>query len=282
MNPIRLRQLLHEAFEEDIGTGDLSSELLFSSDVRGSGTFLMRQDGVLAGLDVIEEGYRILDESVSVDFYTGDGSYVKEGEEIAEVEGPMRVLLSGERVILNLLQHACGIATRTHTAVQALGSDHTRICDTRKTLPGYRMLDKYAVRCGGGYNHRMGLDDGVILKDNHIAKAGGIREAVRRVRDQAGHMVNIEVEVEAIEQVREAVDAGADIVMFDNRSPKEVKNFVQEVPDEIVTEVSGGINIETLPDYRDTGVDYISMGMLTHSVEALDISFNVSESQKGS
>jgi nicotinate-nucleotide pyrophosphorylase (carboxylating) len=168
-----------------------------------------------------------------------------------------------------------GIATATNEAVKALNSDHTRVCDTRKTMPGLRMFDKYAVRCGGGYNHRFGLHDGVMIKDNHITFAGGIKEAVAKVRSQAGHMVKIEVETESKEQVLEAIEAGADIIMFDNRSPEEVSEYVKLVPKSIITEISGGLTLETIGNYRDTKVDYISLGMLTHSVIALDISFNL-------
>ena len=280
MNQIELRHILKEAFREDIGPGDRTSEALFPGDSRGSGVFSAREPGVVAGLSMIEEGYQLLDQTISVEFLVKDGDQVNETDDLAYVEGPVAPLLTGERVILNLLQHTSGIATATRKAVDLLDSNHTRICDTRKTLPGCRMIDKYAVRCGGGYNHRMGLFDGVIIKDNHIAHAGSITQALETVRCQTGHMVNVEVEVESAEQMREAIDAGADIIMFDNRSPEEVKDFVQEVPDEIVTEVSGGIDFKSLPEYRNTGVDYVSMGMLTHSVEALDISFNVTQSSK--
>ncbi len=280
MNPVELRRILQDAFLEDIGAGDLTSETLFPNDLQGSGIFSAKENGTIAGLSFIEKGYRLLEETISVDLYIRDGDRVEKGDKLAYVEGPVGTLLTGERVILNLLQHASGVATTTRRAVDLLDSDHTRICDTRKTLPGYRMIDKYAVRCGGGYNHRMGLYDGVILKDNHIAQTGSISRAVRVIREQQGPMVNVEVEVESVEQVREAVEAGADAIMFDNCSPDEVKDFIQEVPDEIVTEVSGGIDFETLPGYRDTDVDYVSMGMLTHSFEALDISFNVTQSSK--
>jgi nicotinate-nucleotide pyrophosphorylase (carboxylating) len=178
-------------------------------------------------------------------------------------------------VVLNLVQRMSGIATLTRKAVSTLDSGHTKICDTRKTTPGLRMLEKYAVTTGGGYNHRFGLYDGIMIKDNHISFAGSITNAVERVRKQAGHMVKVEVEVETEAQVREAVNAGADIIMFDNRTPDEIKELIKLVPSGFITEASGGIQLTNLAGYRDTGVDYISLGFLTHSYKALDISVKV-------
>lgn len=274
MEKLKLQDIIQGALEEDLGLGDLTSGF-FASNHHSAGIFTAKAEGVLSGLDVISETYRLLDENVGVDFYKEDGDIVQEGEQIAEAEGPTSALLSGERVILNLLQHMSGIATGTKQAVEALHSSHTRVCDTRKTLPGLRMLQKYAVRCGGGYNHRYRLDDGVMIKDNHIKAAGSISKAVKHFRSELGLMVLIEVETETRQQVLEAVDSGADIVMFDNRAPDEVKEFVELVPEKVITEVSGGITLDTIGDYRNTGVDYISMGSLTHSVTALDISFNL-------
>lgn len=275
MNKVKLRKQLQEFFIEDLGELDLTSEYIFPLEKVSKGNFLVKNDGVLAGVDIIKEAYAFFDPSIEVTLYKQDGELVKKGDVIASVHGPVAYLLSAERVILNLMQRMSGVATATHAAVQALNSDHTKICDTRKTMPGLRMLDKYAVRCGGGYNHRFGLYDGVMIKDNHITFAGGIKEAVSKVRSQAGHMVKIEVETESKEQVLEAVEAGADVIMFDNRSPEEVAEYVKLVPKGIVTEISGGLTLETIGNYRDTMVDYISLGMLTHSVMALDISFNL-------
>ncbi|MED4353754.1 carboxylating nicotinate-nucleotide diphosphorylase [Schinkia azotoformans] len=275
MNKVKLRKQLQEFFIEDLGELDLTSEYIFPLEKVSKGNFLVKNDGVLAGVDIIKEAYAFFDPSIEVTLYKQDGELVKTGDVIASVHGPVAYLLSTERVILNLMQRMSGVATATHAAVQALNSDHTKICDTRKTMPGLRMLDKYAVRCGGGYNHRFGLYDGVMIKDNHITFAGGIKEAVSKVRSQAGHMVKIEVETESKEQVLEAVEAGADVIMFDNRSPEEVAEYVKLVPKGIVTEISGGLTLETIGNYRDTMVDYISLGMLTHSVTALDISFNL-------
>ena len=275
MNKVKLRKQLQEFFIEDLGELDLTSEYIFPLEKVSKGNFLVKNDGVLAGVDIFKEAYAFFDPSIEVTLYKQDGELVKTGDVIASVNGPVAYLLSAERVILNLMQRMSGVATATHAAVQALNSDHTKICDTRKTMPGLRMLDKYAVRCGGGYNHRFGLYDGVMIKDNHITFAGGIKEAVSKVRSQAGHMVKIEVETESKEQVLEAVEAGADVIMFDNRSPEEVAEYVKLVPKGIVTEISGGLTLETIGNYRDTMVDYISLGMLTHSVMALDISFNL-------
>lgn len=275
MNKVKLRKKLQEFFIEDLGELDLTSEYIFPLEEVSKGHFLVKNDGVVAGVDIIKEAYALFDPSIEVTLYKQDGDPVKKGDIIASVKGPVVYLLSAERVILNLMQRMSGVATATYAAVKALNSNHTRICDTRKTMPGLRMFDKYAVRSGGGYNHRFGLYDGVMIKDNHITFAGGIKEAVSKVRSQVGHMVKIEVETESKEQVLEAVEAGADVIMFDNRSPEEVTEYVKLVPKGIVTEISGGLTLETIGAYRDTMVDYISLGMLTHSVMALDISFNL-------
>lgn len=274
MNPPRLRQFLKHALREDLGFGDLSSSIFPQGHV-SSGTFVMKADGIIAGLDIIHEVYRQLSPDVKVEYSVSDGDRAEAGTVIASAKGPAAALLSGERTILNLVQHLSGVATNTYKAVKALNSEHTKVCDTRKTLPGLRMLQKYAVRCGGGYNHRFRLDDGIMIKDNHIKAAGSISKAIEKARKAAGPMVRIEVETENREQVQEAVDAGADIIMFDNRTPQQVKDFVSLVPDEIITEVSGGITLETIGGYRETGVDFISLGFLTHTVSALDISFNL-------
>lgn len=280
MNRTRLHTILEQAFQEDLGFGDLSSSSVFNDDDSSTGVFTIKDPGIIAGLAVLEEAYRLLDSSIAVSFFKQDGTFVEPGDIIAEVQGPTQHLLSGERVILNLLQHMSGIATATGKAVKALNDPDIRICDTRKTLPGLRMLQKHAVRCGGGYNHRYRLDDGIMIKDNHIAAAGSITKAVERARQRSGLMIRIEVETETERQVREAVEAGADIIMLDNRSPQEVKKLAQIIPDHIVTEVSGGITEENIGGYRHTNVDYISLGYLTHSVQALDISFNLNHSIK--
>ncbi|WP_428235635.1 carboxylating nicotinate-nucleotide diphosphorylase [Gracilimonas sp.] len=275
MNHLELKEILTNAFREDIGMGDLTSDSIFPKNQLGKGVYTAKADGVLAGLEVIAAGYQMLDESSRISLHKNDGMPVKKGEKIAEVEAPVQVLLKGERVILNLIQHLSGIASSTRQVIELLGDPNITITDTRKTLPGLRSLQKYAVRCGGGKNHRFRLDDGVMIKDNHIKAAGNIKSAVELVRARVGHMVKIEVETENKKQVLEAVKAKADVIMLDNRSPEEVKELIQLIPDEIVVEVSGGITPENIAGYKDCGADVISLGWLTHSVKALDISFNL-------
>jgi nicotinate-nucleotide pyrophosphorylase (carboxylating) len=275
MNGIKLKRKLEEFFLEDLGEWDVSSQTIFDKESRGEAIIVAKEDGILAGVDVIAAGYSLFEQKVDVILKKHDGDVLEKGDIIAEIEGPVSIILSGERVILNLLQRMSGIATLTNKANHLLQSDHTRICDTRKTSPGLRMFEKYAVRCGGGFNHRFGLYDGVMIKDNHIAFAGSILNAVKEVRAKTGHMVKIEVEIETEEQLLEAIEAGADVIMFDNRSPEEVAKFAELTPKHIITEASGGIGLHNLADYRDTKVDYISLGMLTHSYKSLDISLNV-------
>lgn len=280
MNPIKLKNLLQQLFIEDLGDRDITSETIFSLEEKACGQFLIKEDGVISGLSLIQTAYELFDPNIKVTFHVQDGDKVKAGKIIATACGSVAYLLSGERVILNLLQRMSGIATLTRKAVERLNSNHTRICDTRKTTPGLRMLEKYAVRCGGGYNHRYGLYDAVMIKDNHIAHAGSITKAVKKVKEQAGHMVRIEVETESKAEVIEAVQAGVDVILFDNLPPQKLKEYISLVPNTIMTEASGGITMDTLVDYRDTGVDYISLGILTHSVKALDISFNIAGGKK--
>ncbi|KEK26359.1 carboxylating nicotinate-nucleotide diphosphorylase [Bacillus gaemokensis] len=275
MNTLKVREALNRFFLEDIGERDVTSQFIFPDNLQAKGTFLVKDTGVFAGTAVIEQGFRLIDDRIQVTFHKKDRDFVEKGEILATAQGPIASLLTAERVILNVIQRMSGVATMTQRAVRALESDHTRICDTRKTMPGLRIFDKYAVVCGGGYNHRFGLYDGVMIKDNHIAFAGSITKAVTSVKAKLGHMVKVEVETETEEQVREAVSAGADIIMFDNRTPEEIREFSKIVPSAIVTEASGGIIIEDLSKYGGTGVDYISLGLLTHSVKALDISFNI-------
>lgn len=280
MNIIRLRSMLASFYEEDIGERDVTSEAIFPLTERGTGIFLAKADGVFAGEEIIRTAYTLFSNDISVSLLKRDGDFVRAYEEIAIVEGPMQYLLTAERVILNLIQRMSGVATMTHRAVQALGESKTKICDTRKTTPGLRMLEKYAVKCGGGVNHRFGLYDGVMIKDNHIEFAGSITKAVELVKQSVGHMVKIEVEIETEQELDEAIRAGADIIMFDNCSPEQATVFQAKIPTPITTELSGGISLESLSDYQHTGVDYISMGALTHSVKALDISFNVRGGKK--
>ncbi|HZH60522.1 MAG TPA: carboxylating nicotinate-nucleotide diphosphorylase [Metabacillus sp.] len=275
MHTIKLKKKLEEFFLEDLGEIDISSQTIFGKESKGEAIILAKEEGIFAGTDIIKTGYSLFQSDLHVNIKKQDGELVKKGDIIAEINGPVSVILSGERVILNVIQRMSGIATITNKAVQLLKSNHTRICDTRKTSPGFRMFEKYAVRCGGGFNHRFGLYDGVMIKDNHIAFAGSISNAVKKVRNQTGHMVKIEVEIETDEQLLEAIESKADVIMFDNRSPEEVARFVEMTPKSIITEASGGIGMHNLADYRETNVDYISLGMLTHSYQSLDISMNV-------
>ncbi len=275
MNPIDLKELLESALSEDIGMGDLTTNAIFSSRDTAQGTFIAKANGVLAGLDIIGSTYSLFEQKPSVHLFKQDGEHVAKGQVIAEVEGSTQTLLTAERVILNLVQHLSGIATATHQVVSVLDDNSITVVDTRKTLPGLRSLQKYAVTCGGGKNHRFRLDDGVMIKDNHIKAAGSITKAVEKVRAEIGHMVKVEVETENKEQVLEAIGAGADVIMLDNRTPEQVKEFVSIIPDGIVVEVSGGITPENINSYKGCGADVISLGWLTHSVKALDISFNL-------
>lgn len=275
MNKIKLRYLLEQFFLEDIGEQDVTTNTIFSSEINGEMLFLAKEAGIFCGGDVITTGFHSLDEKIAVELFIQDGIAVQKGDIIAKISGKVQALLTGERVILNCIQRMSGVATLTNQAVSALNSEQTRICDTRKTTPGLRMLEKYAVRVGGGYNHRIGLYDGVMIKDNHIAFSGSITKAVSHVREKIGHMVKIEVETESKAQVLEAVEAGADVIMFDNRTPEEMQELLKVVPSTIITEASGGITLDELPNFTDVGVDYISLGFLTHSYQSLDISAKV-------
>ncbi|MBU5593800.1 carboxylating nicotinate-nucleotide diphosphorylase [Amphibacillus sp. MSJ-3] len=275
MNQVKLKRILENFFIEDLGEGDQTTDLIFPQGKQGKLVFLAKEAGIFCGKDIIQTGFLILNSGMDVNIVASDGDQVVPGQQLALVTGEITDLLKGERVILNLIQRMSGIATLTSKAVARLNNDQIRICDTRKTTPGLRMIEKYAVRCGGGYNHRFGLYDGVMIKDNHISFAGSIKRAVQFVRSQTGHMVKIEVETESKEQVIEAVEAGADIIMFDNCPPDQIAQLIKLVPDSIITEASGGIDMENLALFRETGVDYISLGFLTHSYHALDISAEV-------
>lgn len=268
--------MLEQFFVEDIGERDISTDLIFGNAERGEISFIAKEDGLFCGEEVISLGFEMLSKENQVEQFVHDGMPFEKGDILAKVTGKIADLLTGERVVLNLVQRMCGVATLTKRAVSQLNSAHTRICDTRKTTPGLRMLEKYAVRIGGGFNHRIGLYDGVMIKDNHISFAGSITEAVAKARAGLGHMVKIEVETETLEQVKEAINAGADVIMFDNRTPQEISEWIKIVPDTIITEASGGITLENIASYSKTGVDYISLGFLTHSAKAVDISVKVS------
>ncbi|MDO4299962.1 MAG: carboxylating nicotinate-nucleotide diphosphorylase [Clostridia bacterium] len=280
MNKLIAKELIEVFLKEDVGTGDLSTSLVFDEDIRGEGYFLAKDDGIVCGTDIIDLTYSFFSDDYSITLYKKDGDIVKRGEHIAKAEGKASTLLTAERVVLNLMQLMSGIATMGNRLVTALDDSSIKIVDTRKTHPGLRMFEKYAVTCGGCYNHRYALYDGVMLKDNHIAFAGGITKAVNKVKSQLGHMVKVEVETETREQVIEAVNAGADVIMFDNRTPDEIKELQKLVPSHIVTEASGGITLDTIGSFKGCGVNIISAGSLTNGVKPLDISFLSKEAIK--
>lgn len=271
MNPLVLEDQLKQFFNEDIGYDDMSSRII-PEDKRGYATFLVKASGIFCGREVIETGYQLFREPVEVTWYKTDGDWCQAGEVICSVVASYRLLLKTERVILNLIQHLSGIATMTAKAVSKLGDSPVNLVDTRKTTPGLRMLEKYAVTCGGGYNHRYALYDAVMLKENHLACFDSITEAVSRSRRKISHLTKIEVEIETQEQLREAIEASVDVIMFDNLSPDVISDWIKDVPSTIITEASGNITLANIATYGDCGVDFISMGALTHSTEALDIS----------
>lgn len=272
LNTRALDPLIELAFEEDIGIGDITTEATVPSAQEGIGTLLAKSDGIVAGLPVAERVFAKLDETLSFRGLVADGDAVKAGTPIAEVQGSAKTILMGERTALNFLQRLSGIATLTAQFVAAVADSDTKIVDTRKTAAGWRAVQKYAVRVGGAQNHRFGLYDGVLIKDNHIVAAGGIRNAVRRARQVVPHTAKVEVEVETVEQVDEALEAGADILLLDNMPPGIMERVVQEVGDRVVTEASGGITLEQVKTVAATGVNLISVGALTHSAMPMDIS----------
>lgn len=274
---MKLKSMLEQFYSEDLGDGDISSELLFPHSKMGTFYLMVKENGIFCGRDIIEIAFPLFNPEVEVEVLVEDGERVEEGQLLAKVIGPMRDLLQAERVVLNLIQRMSGIATETHNAVSEVRGSGVRLCDTRKTTPGLRMLEKYAVRTGGGYNHRNGLYDAVMLKDNHISFSGSIRNAIQKVKEQIGHTVKVEVEIETKEQLEEAINSGADIIMFDNCTPKEIKEWIKIVPRHIITEASGGITRDSISEYANTGVHYVSLGYLTHSVKSLDISARVIE-----
>ena len=268
-------EVIRTALQEDIHYLDTTTDLMIPADARASARFLAKAEGVVCGLDVALRVFALLDDAFEAEVYLPEGSHVRPGELIARVEGHTRALLEGERTALNLLQHMSGIATATAKAVDKVRGTRAVITDTRKTLPGLRALQKYAVTVGGGKNHRFNLSDGAMLKDNHIDAAGGIPQAVAAIREKLGHMVKLEVETRNLDEVRQALDAGADIIMLDNMDCPSMAEAVRVVDGRALLEASGGIREETLRPVAETGVDIISIGALTHSVTALDISMKI-------
>lgn len=274
-----IRDVVARALNEDIGTGDLTTLAVIPPDARAEAHFVFREPGVVCGLPVVATVFAMVDPALTLRPRVAEGARVSAGERVATVAGPARGLLSGERVALNLLQRLSGIATLTARYVEALQGAPARILDTRKTTPGLRALEKYAVRVGGGVNHRFGLYDGVMLKDNHLAilaaRGVDLAEAVRQARAAVGPMVRVEVEVESVEQAAIAAEAGADLILLDNMPPAQLRAAVAAVAGRARTEASGGINLHSIRAVAESGVDFISVGALTHSAIALDIGLDI-------
>ncbi len=276
MNPVTMQlvadKYIRIALEEDIHNEDVSTNAVMPFYQKGTVQLICKEDGIIAGLAVFERVFTMLDPATVVECTARDGDAVKKGEVLGTVTGDVRVLLSGERTALNYLQRMSGIATYTHRVVALLEGTSTKLLDTRKTTPGMRIFEKYAVRVGGGSNHRYNLSDGVLLKDNHIDAAGGVKKAVEAARAYAPFVRKIEVETENLDMVREAVEAGADIIMLDNMTPEEMAEAVRIIDGRAMTECSGNITRENIQTIAGLGVDYVSSGALTHSAPILDIS----------
>ena len=276
MNQITMKlqadHLILEALKEDISSEDVTTNSVMKEAVAGEVDLICKQDGIIAGLEVFERVFTLLDPDTKAELYCKDGEEVKNGQLMGKVKGDIRVLLSGERVALNYLQRMSGIATYTNSVAKLLEGSKIKLLDTRKTTPNMRIFEKYAVRAGGGYNHRYNLSDGVLLKDNHIGAAGSVTKAVQMAKEYAPFVRKIEVEVENLDMVKEAVEAGADIIMLDNMSPEDMKKAVELIDGRAQTECSGNVAKENIARLTEIGVDYISSGALTHSAPILDIS----------
>ena len=276
MNEITMKmqadQLIRMALQEDITSEDVSTNAVMPAATKGTVDLIAKEDGVVAGLEIYARVFKILDEKTEIELHCKDGDEVKKGELMATVTGDIRVLLSGERVALNYLQRMSGIATYTRQVAKLLEGSNVTLLDTRKTTPNCRVFEKYAVRVGGGHNHRYNLSDGVLLKDNHIGAAGSVAKAVKMAKAYAPFVRKIEIEVETLDQVKEAVEAGADIIMLDNMTPEIMKQAVELIDGRAQTECSGNITKENIQKIREIGVDFVSSGALTHSAPILDIS----------
>lgn len=269
---LQVDHLILEALREDISSEDVTTNAVMKEAVKGEVELICKQDGVIAGLEIFERVFQLLDAETEVTFFCKDGDQVTNGQLMGKVTGDIRVLLSGERVALNYLQRMSGIATYTRSVADLLEGTDTKLLDTRKTTPNMRIFEKYAVRVGGGYNHRYNLSDGVLLKDNHIGAAGSVSAAVKMAKEYAPFVRKIEVEVENLEMVREAVEAGADIIMLDNMSTEEMQEAIRIIDGRAETECSGNVTKENIGRLTSLGIDYISSGALTHSAPILDIS----------
>lgn len=275
LNQFYVDNLIKEALSEDINYIDVSADYLIPEEQRNDSYFIAKADGVLCGLQIAMRVFTLLDDTFIYTVHKNDGDEVKAGDLIVEFNGKTACLLKGERTALNIIQHMSGIATATYKAVKLVEGTKAQVTDTRKTLPGLRALQKYAVVCGGGKNHRYNLSDGAMLKDNHIDACGGITNAVATLRAKLGHMVKIEVETRNLDEVKEAVSAGADIIMLDNMTNAQMKECVEYIGGRAKTEASGNITLDNIAEVAKTGVDIISLGALTHSVKAFDISMKM-------
>lgn len=265
-------ELILSAIREDITSEDITTNAVMRTYQKGQVELICKQDGIIAGLDVFKRVFELLDGETEFEMYNKDGDFVKSGDLVAKITGDIRVLLSGERTALNYLQRMSGIATYTNEIVKMLEGSNTKLLDTRKTTPNMRVFEKYAVKAGGGCNHRYNLSDGILLKDNHIGAAGGVKEAIMMAKEYAPFVRKIEVEVENLEMLQEALDAGADIVMLDNMTPEVMKEAVKMAKGKAETECSGNVTRENIARLVDLGVDYISSGALTHSAPIMDLS----------
>jgi len=268
-------KLIDMALYEDIFQIDITTESLIDPDLEGNAVIIAKESLLLAGIDIAEKVFHRLDKNIIINKKKSDGKWCDQNTEIAAISGKINKMLMAERTAVNFLQHLSGIATLVNKYVKVLSNSKTRIVDTRKTTPGLRYLEKYAVRIGGANNHRMGLYDGVLIKDNHIAACGGIFEAVSKIKKSVHHLMKIEIEVENINQVHQALDADADVIMLDNMNIEQIKEAVKIINKRAVVEVSGGINIDHIPLIANCGVDIISIGALTHSARAVDISMKI-------
>ncbi|MBF0227630.1 MAG: carboxylating nicotinate-nucleotide diphosphorylase [Desulfobacterales bacterium] len=270
-----IEHLIDLALSEDIGSGDITTDNTIHTELQGAGIIVAKESCVLAGINIAEKVFRKLDDNVCFVENYKDGEIISKGETIIEMHGEMRALLKGERTALNFLQRLSGIATLVRSYVDLISDKKVRIVDTRKTTPGWRAIEKYAVRVGGAYNHRMGLYDGILIKDNHIKACGGITNAVKQIKQSAHHLLKIEVETSNLVEVEEALKVGVDVIMFDNMDIETIKKAVKLVNGRVLTEVSGNVTIERLNILSDTGVDIISIGALTHSAKAIDLSMRI-------
>jgi nicotinate-nucleotide pyrophosphorylase (carboxylating) len=268
-------KIILNALNEDMPSGDITTDNIIDENSKSEAILIAKDTGIIAGLNIAKRVFEVLDDEIEFESLFQDGQTVKNGDIIAKINGNTRTLLRGERTALNLLQRLSGIATKTGKLLEKIKNSNAKLVDTRKTTPGLRILEKYAVRVGGGSNHRFCLSDGVLIKDNHIKAAGGIKKAIELVRGRIPHTIKVEVETETLEQVKEALDAKADIIMLDNMGLDKLREAVKIINGKAITEASGNVNADSISDIAGTGVDLISVGGLTHSINAFDISMKI-------